>query len=342
MKTLSRFSLWAVAFAATAGTTLRATEPETGGVLVLDNERTLEGQIERVGDQYRIRRTVGETWLPANKALCVCGSREEAYQFLRGRANLRDPDEHLRLARWCQSHELRGLALDEVTTALQLRPKHLEGQRLYRSLQQSAAANTPSPARRPPVEPPLGPPSMALLTEFNSESIGLFVTRVQPILMNTCAACHASGRGGAFKLMRTHGDGRNNSRITQQNLAAVLGQMNRERLSASPLLTRAVLAHGDADQPPIKSRQAPAYRSLEEWARRALASSDGKDIVPDATSVPPATARIPTTFAEPSKPVAKPVESSTKSKPAADSATKNAPADPFDPAEFNRRVHPDR
>src|SRR5262249_61887515 len=81
MKTLIRFSLWAVAVAATAGTTLCATEPETGRVLVLDNERTLEGQIERVGDQYRIRRTIGETWLPANKALCVCGSREEAYQF---------------------------------------------------------------------------------------------------------------------------------------------------------------------------------------------------------------------------------------------------------------------
>ena len=56
--------------------------PVTGKVLVLDNERTLEGDIERVGDQYRLRRTVGETWVPAGRALRLCDSLEEAFRML--------------------------------------------------------------------------------------------------------------------------------------------------------------------------------------------------------------------------------------------------------------------
>ena len=69
----------------------------TGRVLILDNDRVLEGEIERVGDQYRIRRPSGETWLPASKAQALCYSLEEGYICLRERANLDDPDERLRL-----------------------------------------------------------------------------------------------------------------------------------------------------------------------------------------------------------------------------------------------------
>ena len=39
--------------------------PATGHVLVLENERVLEGDIVRDGDQYRIRHRVGETTVPA-------------------------------------------------------------------------------------------------------------------------------------------------------------------------------------------------------------------------------------------------------------------------------------
>src|SRR5262249_15571656 len=89
---------------AALGTSLSATDPPAakpvGKVLVLENERTLEGDIEQQGTQYRIRRSVGETWVPAEKVLKLCQNREEAYHLLRSRANLTDPDERLRLAQW--------------------------------------------------------------------------------------------------------------------------------------------------------------------------------------------------------------------------------------------------
>ena len=40
--------------------------PATAGrVLILENQRTLEGDVERVGDQYRVRRSTGEMWVAA-------------------------------------------------------------------------------------------------------------------------------------------------------------------------------------------------------------------------------------------------------------------------------------
>src|SRR5262249_10845254 len=126
----------------------RATEPPsgkaTGRVLVLDNERTLEGDIEQQGSQYRIRRSVGETWVPADKVLKLCQTREEAYQFLRSRANLTDPDDRLRLAQWSQVRGLREQAPPETRAAAELRPNHAETRRLLRNLERALATAPPA------------------------------------------------------------------------------------------------------------------------------------------------------------------------------------------------------
>ena len=74
---------------------------------MLRNGRTMEGDIQLVDGQYRIRRNGGETLLPANLVLHLFLDTEHAYQFLRTKANLKDPDERLRLARWCLDYNLR-------------------------------------------------------------------------------------------------------------------------------------------------------------------------------------------------------------------------------------------
>src|SRR5262245_37991168 len=219
------------------GLPLRAADPAAapvkGKVLLLENERILEGDVERIDDQYRVRRTVGETWVPASRVLCLCQTREEAYAHLRTRANLRDPDERLRLGQWCYLHELREQALAEVTAAAQLRPEHAPTQRLLAGLQRSAAAppapRPPQPVANPEPEPPPVPP-----VDVTQESLGQFVTRVQPILLNACVSCHASDRGGSFKLARPHGNELAGRKTMQQNLAATLAQINLEQPQASP------------------------------------------------------------------------------------------------------------
>ena len=114
----------------------------------------------------------------------------------------------------------------------------------------------------------------------NSESLSLFVTKVQPILMNKCASCHGSGRGGKFELTRVFEGSGASHRVTQLNIGAAVGQVKPDRPLASPLLLKSVSVHGDMGQPALKGADSPAYKTLEEWVRITIqagpvASQDG-------------------------------------------------------------------
>jgi hypothetical protein len=268
MATKIRFVLGAWIALAAAPLGLRAADDGTsapgGHVLVLENEHTLEGDIEREGDQYRVRRSIGETRVPADQVLRLCANLEEAYAYLGTRANLRDPDERLRLAHWCQQHGLREQALAEAAASVRLQPGNRESLRLLQHLQRTVPAGKAAEEAEPPH-------AAAAPIDLDMESLSQFATHVQPILMNTCATCHVADRGGSFKLVRAYEAGLINRRSTQQNLAAVLAQVNRQQWLASPFLTKALSIHGEMAQPPLKGRQTPAYRTLEEWVQNALA-----------------------------------------------------------------------
>jgi hypothetical protein len=281
--------------------------------------------------------------------VCLCSTLEDAYASLRRRANLHDPDERLRLARWCHLHGLRTQALAEVTAAVDLRPDHADSRRLLHNLQQSLVsvpAGHGKTAAEP--EPEVTPP------DLTAEALCAFRNRVQPILMNACASCHATGRGGAFKLTRIYDDGGTNRRLVQRNLAAVLAQVNLRLPQGSPLLTKAVSAHdGKMAQAPLKGRQAPAYRVLEDWVQQTLATNPQLQEL--AAAEPPAGragAPEPTAFAESrvapaprpadglrEQPVAPPAAAH---KDEAAPSSPPGPADPFDPVIFNRQMHPER
>src|SRR5262245_47749610 len=117
MTRTSRLFVWALAALAPAGADLRAQDrppPRAAGrVLILQNHRTLEGDIERAGDHYVIHRGVAEVIVPEGEALCLCADWDEAYALMGRQANLRDPDERVRLAKWCQMNGLHAKALEE-------------------------------------------------------------------------------------------------------------------------------------------------------------------------------------------------------------------------------------
>jgi hypothetical protein len=156
--------------------------------------------------------------------------------------------------------------------------------------------------------------------------------------MNTCASCHVAGHGTAFRLLRATEGGVVNRRATQQNLAAVLGQINKAHWEASPFLAKALSVHGEATQPPMKSRQSPAYKNLEEWVRQLMANNPQLQEHPAApiavapTEVKPPAATPEATksdfAAEPGLPTPRPTAPS-ESAPV-------KPSDPFDPAAFNQ------
>ena len=173
--------------------------PVVGHVLMLDNESVLEGEITRDGDCYVIKRPVGEVKVPVAKAPVVCASMDEAFKILSSRRNLRDADERIRLARWCQTHGMHDQAVEETKAALALRPSHSEGRQLLAILQR---APTPSQLAGPDPEPARTAVDTPLV-EVSADCLALFTTKVHPIMMNTCASCHAGGRSGSFVLTRS-------------------------------------------------------------------------------------------------------------------------------------------
>jgi hypothetical protein len=350
MTTKIRYSLCILAVAATVGVRFLVAQPPlpatTGHVLLLDNERVVEGDIERVGDRYRVRRSSGETMFPADGVLRLCASLEDALDYLRSRTALNDPDERLRLARWCHLHGLHAQAVEEVKAAAEQRPDE-ESRRLLRHLQQTTHAGPQ--ARTTPEEDKVSVPAL----DVCSDTTNVFCTRVQPILMNACANCHATGRGGAFKLVRCYEDGGPNHRVTQQNLVAVLGQVNLERPQGSPLLSKAVSAHAALDKAPLQGRQSKAFHTLEEWVQAAVDKNPQlRDQLRPAA--PAAEVRTPAEAAGPPQPPPPPAPAIEERpagpagqalpvvRPQPQAPQPAVPKDPFDPLPFNRQMHPNR
>ena len=319
--------------------------PSHGKVLVLENDQTLAGDIERAGDRYRVRRLIGETTVPADRVLRLCANMEEAYAFLRSRANLADADEHLRLGEWCRLNGLHDQALAEVKAAVELRPEDPASRRLLAYLQESRPSR-PAPAKGRPDAIEEAPRIPVDLTE---ESLGQFATKVQPILMNACANCHGNSHGGAFRLTRSYDSAVLNRKTLQQNLAAVLAEVNPEQPRSSPLLAKAVSVHGPLDQAPIKNRQAAAYRTLEDWVKATLADNPQLHDRPPAAAAPPVPSAPPVEvrpvgFAEQASPPARSADvPTTFAPPIAPPAAKGPPepADPYSPDAFNRQFHAD-
>jgi hypothetical protein len=368
MTTRTRLLLCAAALAVPGWVALHAADPKpaAGKVLLLDNERVLEGDIELVGARYRVRRANGETWVQADQAMCLCASLDDACAHLRSRANLSDPDERLRLARWCHLRGLHAQAVAEVKAAAELRPGDGATQRLLNSLEQAAVAPAPAPGPQEAAPEPSVP-----VPDLSADSLCTFRTRVQPILMNACASCHATGRGGPFKLLRVYEDGGTGRKTVERNLVAVLAEINLRAPAGSPLLTKAVSAHdGNMAEAPLRGRQAAAYRVLEEWVQRTVA--DNPQLHGEETAVAPAPPEpkavahvqaesapapqakpsesasavearpVPHVPAEPAAASVTPPAKSAEPSPAPPRNPADGPVDPFDPLPFNRQMHPDR
>src|SRR5262249_57878402 len=131
----------------------------------------------------------------------------------------------------------------EVEAAVALRPDNPRFVRLRDSLRRSCSRIS----EHGPAAPSEQETEAASTTnvEITAESLGQFISHVQPVLMNTCASCHVSGRGGDFKLLRSNEAGIVNRRATQHNLNAVLNQIRPDHWQASPLLTKSLSIHGN-------------------------------------------------------------------------------------------------
>src|SRR5262245_17024535 len=285
--------------------------PSLGTVLILDNGEVIEGQIDRVGERYRVVKDGGETWLPAGRIQAVCADLAAAHQSLSSRIGATDADARLRLARWCESVGLRDQAILETNAALTIKPNHSAAKHYWQHLQEpvvvQAAATTPAPIPSPVSQPPP--------VDVGADALRGFTTKVQPLLMNLCAKCHAGPMATAFKLQRVYPGDPNHRAGTHWNLAAAAVHIDCANPSTSKLLKFASSGHGDAT-PPIRDKA--QYKSLEDWVSLVAAERRPHNLTPAPSARPQAAETIAEAKVE----------------------KEIGPSDQFDPAIFNREHHP--
>ena len=180
--------------------------------------------------------------------------------------------------------------------------------------------------------------------KLNSVAVKAFAAKVQPLLSNVCADCHAHAKHTSPFKLKPHDPAFNDPQTADANLRAVAPLIDTFTPHASPLLKYARTAHGKMTDPPLKADH-PALKGLELWVHWAC----GPDGSAAPTAVPPPPADKAVVQAGATQPVALPAEpaklpplkavpvqpfADTKAKP--DPAKPN-PADPFDPAGFNKK-----
>jgi len=300
--------------------------------VVLENDNLLEGQIYPHKGSITVRMTDGgEVILPNNDVLELVADRQAAFRVVARRRNLRDADDRLHLAKWCHLNGLPAEAKRQAAAAVAMRLTFTAASQFLASLPAETAA---APAIVPvKAEAPAKPAAVAEVpaVDYNSASFPVFASRVHAILLNTCAACHAQDGVKAFRLVKQTG-----RPAVSRNLTAALPFVDAADPAKSKLLTMAVTPHGTATVAPLRTRNHPAYLALEEWAMIARG--------PEGTTEPTSRPETPEPQRPPvldKEPAATPPGKADFGAARPDEKKPGGPADPFDPATFNKSRAPE-
>lgn len=289
--------------------------PATSGrVVLLKDDRLLEGEVHEEGDKVILRRGVIDQEFSRSEVMFIGSTREEAYQYRRSQVQEKDIEGRIRLAKWCAYSGLREQGLAEARSAVALDPENGTARELVRILEESLRRFPPQgknsvPDMIPPashrtpqtppsltsvgsstetlVMPAVGTnqstrpsPSQVILASgvsvpspverllVSAEVVAGFRRNVQPILTNLCVSCHSRPDAGSYRLIRMP-EWDVNAAALEQNVKATLAQLRPAEPEASPLLVKAISAHGNTKSPPLPGANAPAYKVLAEWVRLA-------------------------------------------------------------------------
>ena len=228
-----------------------------GKFIVLKGNRLVEGTAKVQGDKVVVRQGALDRIFAKADVLCIADSRDGVYQFMRAKAG-DSIDSRLAVAKWCTLNGLREQALAEAREILKSQPAHRGATDLARSLE-SSLRQFPADGSRPKTEG-------ALVTveeptaDVTAEAATTFVSRAQPVLANQCMECHArEDHASAFKLKRVTGF-EVGPHSTHANLRSVAAQLKKDDPANSPLLVKALTAHGGMKQPRVRQPEGRGVR----------------------------------------------------------------------------------
>ncbi len=259
-------------------------------LLVLNSGRVVSGQLTVRTGGYDVQLPAGRMFVASEQVRFQARNIDEAYQRMRGSLREHTPNTHMDLAKWCLANRMPGKARSEVLDALHLDPNRGDAKRMLEALvrQQkitSSAANRPnvgSSIDNVALKHPGMMPERRSLGGLPKSLARTFTQTIQPIVVSKCgnARCHGA-RQNTFAVISIRGG--STSRIAEQNLAAVLNQVDIRNPSQSPVLNATRGLHGGSRSLLFSGqsggRQADALRKwVADVAREISPSASGASL----------------------------------------------------------------
>lgn len=281
-------------------------------VLLKSNGQILHGTVTEEADDYVVRQFGNEIRVPKHDAERAFATLGDVYRYKRSEIPDGDPDEHLKLARWCLSQKLTAEAKLEVQAVLVHSPEAREAKAMLASLEATEARL----ASRPRVDPGLvqtggemvqkgrnavpGAPMEIdpSILERARHELGLkgipvifdlppaiaakradqFTKLVHPLLQAACARCHNESYPGNFQLIQVRSRKELSSNVLRANLDATLRLIDPDNPSKSDLLSSALLPHGNAPtkRPIMSGSNDPRFQVLAGWVNSLRPAGAGK------------------------------------------------------------------
>lgn len=244
------------------------------GILVLVDGNVLSGNYLPRPDGYDVEVAGGRVFVNSQRVRIVANDLQDAYERMREAYTALTPEIHMELARWCLRNNMPDNAQREVLDALNLDPNRGDARRMLENLLEKSS---PQFSEFPPLTRTSVPKTEVRSLAGLSRSVAQDFTRhVQPLLMNKCAnsGCHGGSSISSFKLASAHRG--TSPLIAEQNLAAVLKQIDLSDPDASPLLSAMQGAHGDLRSPIFRGRSG----AMQMDALRSWVATVANDIAP--------------------------------------------------------------
>ncbi len=245
---------------------------ESSHVLVLKSWRVVKGMVRSRGDGYVIDHRTGREFISSSDVWLVATNLEEAHQKMRDSIQTITPDVNLRLAEWCSGQQMWGTAKQELLDALHQDPYREEAREmLARVIRAQEAAAAPSGQRASTAVESSNHSGSAFpgraLGGLTTELARNFTRQIQPLMSNTCGKCHLAGSGREFVLQLAKRNRNAGTARSEQNLAAIIAQLDLSDVSNSPLLVYSMKPHGGMKSAPFRGRLAEQHhRKLKQWA----------------------------------------------------------------------------
>ena len=298
-------------------------------VLLLTTGQIQTGVIEDDpdGNAYLLKVRGGTFRVDKSRVEHVASSIEDLYRYRAGRLPQGDADEHIKLARWCLEQNLRLQAREQLQAVLNVAPKDPLATLMIKSMDATdeAAANRvrDDDVRQAGAEMPdeTNPVNQArvnkALRAYGNTGLPVvfdlpptlavkrakeFAVYIQPVLQRHCASCHNDRYNGSFRLaeIKTRKDMADET-IIRANLDATLQLVNTENPGQSPLLTRAIVPHGNNPRPALSGPNDVAYRNLQNWANNLKGASRGGAPAQMVPGADPALTRTSATMPAPAQ-----------------------------------------